>query len=99
MLTGLFACGSPTVSEPRGDKLARVLCECSAPLLALNKAAQSAPDSLAFRNIAVEFEKARSCAARLGIQPEDRIALDLALNSRCPALAAYPDLLAELLGQ
>ena len=94
-----FSCGSPGVPEPRGDKLAKALCGCTAQLLALNQAAQSAADSLAFRNIADEFEKARSCAANQGIQPDDRAALELALTTHCPALAAYPDLLSVLLGQ
>lgn len=96
----LFACENPpTISESRGEKLAKSLCGCSAQLLNLNKQAEAASDSLAFRNIAAEFEKARACAIRLGIKPDDRAILETTLQARCPALAAQTELLSELLGE
>ena len=94
-----FACEAPVPPEPRGDKLAKSLCGCTAQLITLNQQAATATDSLSFRNIATEFEKARACAAGLGIKPNDRAALELALTTHCPALAAHKDLLPELLGQ
>lgn len=99
MFLTLFACESPAPPEARGDKLAKSLCACTSELLALNKQAQTSSDSLAFRNIAAEFDKVRTCTAKLGIKPEDRAALELALTTHCPALAAQPELLLELLGQ
>ncbi|MFN0034195.1 MAG: hypothetical protein ACKVUS_03950 [Saprospiraceae bacterium] len=99
--TALFSCGNPVAAPPesRGDKMAKSLCGCTAALLALNQQAESASDSLAFRNIAAEFEKARACAATLGFQPDDRAALETTLQTHCPALAAQQDLLLELLGE
>lgn len=95
----LFACNPPAVPETRPDQLAKSLCACTAPLLALNKQAQTRSDSLAFRNIASEFEKTRDCVDKLGIRTEDRAALDIALVAHCPALARQKDLLSELLGE
>lgn len=95
----LFSCSPPAVPETRPDKLAKSLCACTGPLLALNKQAQTNTDSLAFRNIALEFEKSRDCVDKLGIQPEDRAALDIALVAHCPALTKQKDLLSELLGE
>lgn len=93
----LFSCSPPAVPETRPDQLAKSLCACTAPLLALNKQAQTSADSLAFRNIAMEFEKTRDCVDKLGIQPEDLAALDIALVAHCPVLAKQKDLLSELL--
>lgn len=99
ILLSLIACESAAPPEARGDKLAKSLCDCTNELLALNKQAQTASDSLAFRNIAAEFDKVRTCTAKLGIKPDDRAALELALTTHCPALAAQQELLLELLGQ
>lgn len=99
ILLSLFACESAAPPEARGDKLAKSLCACTNELLVLNQQAQTSSDSLAFRNIAAEFEKARACTAKLGVKPEDRAALDIALNTHCPALASQSELLLELLGQ
>ncbi|MDO8365895.1 MAG: hypothetical protein Q7T20_03790 [Saprospiraceae bacterium] len=99
LLITFFACESPASPETRGDKLAKSLCGCTTQLLALNQRAESASDSLAFRNIATEFEKARACATKLGIKPADKISLELALKANCPALAEHSDFLSELLGQ
>lgn len=97
MVTACFSCASPAPPESRGDKLAKSLCGCTAQLQALNEQAASNSDSLAFRNIAIEFEKAQACAAGLGIKPEDRAALEIALITHCPALVSHEDLLSELL--
>ena len=94
-----FSCENPAPPESRPDKLAKSLCGCTSNLFALNQQAQSASDSLAFRNIATEFEKTRECVKKLDIQPEDRAALELSLKNICPALGAQQDLLIELLGQ
>lgn len=94
-----FSCEAPAPPESREDKMAKSLCGCTAQLLALNKQAASASDSLAFRNIAAEFEKARACATKLGINPADSTALELALKAHCPALSEHSDFLSELLGQ
>ncbi len=93
------SCEAPAPPESRGDKLAKSLCGCTTQLLALNKQAESGSDSLAFRNIAEEFEKARTCAAKLGIKPADSTALVLALKTHCPALVENQDILSELLKQ
>ncbi len=98
VVIAFFSCGAPVIPESRVDKLAKGLCGCTEQLLALNKQAESASDSLAFRNIATEFAKVRACTSNLGILPEDRAALELALATKCPGLAAHPDFLAELLG-
>lgn len=92
-------CDPPTPPESRGDKLAKGLCGCTEQLISLNQEAEKAPDSLAFRKISLEFEKAHACATGLGIQSGDQAALELALNRLCPALAAHKDLLPELLRQ
>ncbi len=94
-----FSCEAPAPPESRGDKLAKSLCSCTDQLLSLNKLAQTASDSLSFRNVADEFEKARKCVSNLGIKPEERATLELALNTHCPLLAAQENLLSELLGQ
>jgi len=94
-----FSCAPPSPPESREDKLAKSLCGCTTQLLALNQQAASASDSLAFRNIAAEFEKARACASKLGIKPADSTVLELALKAHCPALAEHSDFLSELLGQ
>ena len=94
-----FSCVEPTPPESRGDKLAKSLCSCTDQLLSLNKQAQTASDSLAFRIIAEEFEKTRKCVSSLGLKPEDRAGLELALSTHCPSLAEQKDLLSELLGQ
>lgn len=95
----LYSCSSPALPESRGDKLAKSLCDCSEQLMALNQQAEKSSDSLSFRNIATAFEKTRACAAKLGIKAEDTTALRLALATQCPALAAHPDILPELLGK
>ena len=94
-----ISCENPVPPESREVKLAKSLCGCTAQLLALNQQAESSADSLVFRKIAVEFEKARKCAASLGIQPADRSGLDLALIRECPRLVASEDFLSELLGK
>jgi len=94
-----FSCENPAPPESRPDKLAKSLCGCTTALLALNQQAQSASDSLAFRNIAAEFEKTRACVKKLDIQPDERAALELSLKNLCPALETQQDLLTELLGQ
>ncbi|MFN0174780.1 MAG: hypothetical protein ACKVU0_09055 [Saprospiraceae bacterium] len=94
-----FSCGEAAPPESRGDKLAKSLCRCTDQLLSLNKQAQTASDSLAFRNIATEFEKVRKCVSSLGLKPEDRAGLELSLSTHCPPLAEQQDLLSELLGQ
>ena len=94
-----FSCQAPAPPESREDKMAKSLCGCTTHLLALNQQAASVPDSLAFRNIAQEFEKALACATNLGIKPTDSISLKLSLKTHCPALAEHTDLLSELLGQ
>jgi hypothetical protein len=94
-----FSCENPAPPESRPDKLAKSLCGCTTALLALNQQAQSASDSLAFRNIAAEFEKTRECVDKIGVQPDDRAALGRSLKNICPELEAQQDLLTELLGQ
>lgn len=95
----LFACDSqPAVQEPRADQLAKALCACSTPLLLLNQKHQTKSDSLAFREIFLEYEKARACVAALGIKPDDRPALDASMAVHCPGLVAQPELFRELLG-
>ena len=98
LLLVALSCAPPAPPESKSDKLATSLCGCTTQLLALNQKAQTEADSLAFRNIAAAFEKARECASRLGIKPEDRSALELALGLKCPTLAANKELLIELLG-
>lgn len=93
------ACEAPPPPESRGDKLAKSLCGCTSQLLALNKQAEAAPDSLAFRNMADAFEKARACAVQLGIKPADSTLLDIALKTQCPMLSANQGILTELLKQ
>lgn len=94
-----FSCEAPAPPESSGDKLAKSLCACTAQLLALNQQAQTANDSLSFRNIATEFEKARDCVAGLDIKAENKAGLELALVTKCPNLAANKDLLLELIGR
>lgn len=95
----LFSCEPVAVPESRGDKLAKSLCGCTTALLDLNERAQTSSDSLAFRNIATEFEKTRACVSQLGIKTEDRAALGTGLTAHCPELAKHTELLTELLGE
>ncbi len=95
---GLFAC-TAQLPESRGDKLAKSLCGCTGQLMELNKQAEMGADSLAFQNIAAEFAKARLCASKLGVTPEDSLILRLALKEHCPTLAGHVEFLPELLGK
>ncbi|HLP93992.1 MAG TPA: hypothetical protein VK168_08145 [Saprospiraceae bacterium] len=98
-LLGLAACENPAPAEPRADKLAKSLCQCTSELLILNKKAESTQDSLVFQQIAQSFEKSKACAQALGIKPEDQPALETALKAFCPELIVYPEMLQELLAQ
>lgn len=98
-ISALVACENPAPAEPRADKLAKSLCQCTTELLILNKKAESTQDSLAFQQIAQSFEKAKACAQALGIKPEDQPALETSLKAFCPELIVYQDLLTELLAQ
>lgn len=95
----LTSCETPVPPESQSDQLAKSLCDCSAQLLALNQQAQTANDSLSFRNIVDEFEKTRNCVAGLKIKAENRAGLEIALATKCPSLAANKDFLTELIGQ
>lgn len=94
-----LACENPAPPEGRVDKLAKSLCGCTEQLLALNQPEQATMDSLFFRKIEAEFEKARDCAGALEVRPEDRPALETALKAKCPVLALNQDLLTELIGK
>lgn len=100
LLAIISGCGQTTQApEQRADKLAKSLCQCAEELLALNKKAENAPDSLAFQQIAQAFTKARTCALSLGVKLEEKPVLETALNAYCPELNKYPDLLQELINQ
>lgn len=94
-----FACENAAPPEARADKLAKSLCNCTNALFELNKQAQSGSDSLAFRKIEQEFVKAKNCTVALGIKPEEKAAMEVALQTLCPTLATQKDLLQELLTQ
>lgn len=94
-----FACQNPAPVESRADKLAKSVCGCTEELLRLNKQAETDRDSLAFRNIANAFEKARTCVHSIGIKPEERESLNRSLDVLCPDLAAHKDILPELWGE
>ncbi|MBL7809433.1 MAG: hypothetical protein JNN28_16560 [Saprospiraceae bacterium] len=96
LLAILAGCDAKTAQEPRADKLAKSLCQCTSELLLLNKKAQSTTDSLTFKQIEQAFEKAKTCAVGLGIKPEEQPVLETALQAYCPELAAYPELIKEL---
>ena len=100
LLLGISACGETAKPQaPRPEMLARALCNCSAPLLELNRQAATNSDSLAFRKIAAEFDKARRSVQALNIKPEEQAELSQALKQLCPDLAREENLLTELLAQ
>jgi hypothetical protein len=99
LLAIITSCGQTQAPEKRADGLAKSLCKCTEDLLALNKKAESAPDSLAFQQIAQAYTKARKCALGLGIKPEEKPVLETALKAYCQELNQYPDLLQELINQ
>lgn len=96
---GLSSCGQNPSPEPRTDKLAKSLCQCTSELLVLNQKAQSSPDSLAFQQIEQAFNKAKECSLALGIKKEEHPMLETSLQSFCPELMQYPELLKELTSQ
>ena len=92
-----FSCEEPPAA-PRGGSAAQSVCDCSAELLRLNKAA--AQDTVInFEAIQAEYNKALSCVHALHLKPEEMAELEKALASKCPELAAEQELLGELLGK
>lgn len=84
------------VQKPE-ERLAKSLCDCTQELFMLNQRAERNADSLAFRAVAAEYEKARACALSLGVKPADRPAVDAAIFLFCPTLASDKSFLDELL--
>lgn len=100
LILGLSACNeTPKPQEPRPEMLAKSLCNSTHALLELNRQAASDGDSLSFRKIATEFEKARQSALALKVKPDERAALSESLKKLCPDLAKEEALLEELLAQ
>ncbi|HAD13138.1 MAG TPA: hypothetical protein DCF33_11970 [Saprospirales bacterium] len=96
---GVSSCGQNPPPESRTDKLAKSLCQCTSELLVLNQKAQSSPDSLAFQQIEQAFNKAKACSQALGIKKEEQPVLETSLQSFCPDLMQYPELIQELTSQ
>ncbi len=107
----LFAC-QQTPESTQSDKIAQAFCECTTPLIELNRqAATLANDTLRATEflakldaIQVENDKSKDCArtivARFGkLKAADMAAVEKSLLVQCPALAQQHELLRELLGE
>jgi hypothetical protein len=92
-----FACDPPVKPLSETEQMAKSLCACTEQLLALNQQTQTSSDSLAFRQIAEEYEKARACIQKIGLPQTSLTTLEPTLSTHCPALATQKDLLTELL--
>lgn len=79
--------------------MAQAICDCTTPLLDLNKQAAQAPDQIDFEGIQIAFEQARVCIAEQRMKPEDLAEVEKALAVKCPALSSEKELWAELLGK
>jgi hypothetical protein len=97
LILSCFACDAPVKPLSETEQMAKSLCACTERLLALNQQTQSSSDSLAFRQIAEEYEKARACIQKIGLPQTGLATLEPTLNTHCPALASQKDLLTELL--
>ena len=96
LVTLFFSCENPP-SETRAERIAKGICDCSTPLLDLNKAAATASGNIDFEGIQAEFEKTRACIVNQRMKSEDLLAVKNALTVRCPELATQTELLEELL--
>lgn len=95
----LFSCENEA-SETRPDRIAKNICQCSASLLALNKAAAVIDTgAIDFEGIQTAFEKAKTCIADQHLKAEDLPEVRKSLATKCPELATETDLLSELLGR
>lgn len=107
----LFSCQNPPELS-QSDKIAQAFCECTTPLIELNRqAATLVNDTLReaefkakLAAIQVENDKSKDCSrtivARFGkIKAADMAAVEKSLIVQCPALAQQHDLLRELLGE
>ena len=79
--------------------MAQAICDCTTPLLELNKNAAQSPDKIDFDGIQVAFEQARICIAEQRMKPEDLPEVEKALVVKCPGLSAEKELWMELLGK
>lgn len=92
----LFSCQNPP-AETRADRIAKGVCDCSTPLLDLNKKAAAGKDSIDFEAIQTAFLEARKCIVNQHMKSDDLSEVQKALLIKCPELAAETDLLEELL--
>lgn len=92
-----FSCQNPP-AETRADRIAKGVCDCSTPLLDLNKKAAAGKDSIDFEAIQTAFLEARKCIVNQHMKTEDLPDVQKALVVKCPELAGEEELLGELLG-
>lgn len=108
-LAALAGCMGDTPAE-RHDKIAAGFCECTAPLIALNKEAASLTNDTmdraaqVFQQLQSEYLKAKECSAAITAQygklkPEELDAVQKALAEKCPEMTEQSDLLREMLGE
>lgn len=112
LLFVLTGCIDPAPKETRYDKIASAFCECTAPLVELNRqTAQMATDTMAqvkfqenLKKIQEEYLRAKECSATVVAQygqlkKEEFGQVEKALAGKCPDLATQRDLLQEMLGE
>lgn len=108
----LPGCDETPPPETRYDKIARAFCECTAPLVELNRqTAQLAADTLAqvkfqenLKKIQEEYLRAKECSSTVvgqfgQLKKEEFPLVEKSLAGKCPDLATQRDLLREMLGE
>lgn len=96
--------------DSRFDKIAKGYCECTGPLIALNRqAAELAKDTTGnaaplFKQMEQEYQKAKECCATIiaqfgKIKKEEMTILEQTMTGYCPDMGTQRDLLQEMLGE
>jgi hypothetical protein len=103
------ACEGPK-PENKYDKIATGFCECTSQLVALNKGAialaadTSGNAALLFKQMEMEYNKAKECSASIiaqygKLKKEEFAEVEKAMVGKCPDMALQKDLLREMLGE
>lgn len=107
-----LGCDETPPPETRFDKIARAFCECTGPLVELNRqTAQLASDTTAqvrfqenLQKIQEEYLRAKECSATIigqfgQLKKEEFALVEKSLTGKCPDPATQRDLMREMLGE